>query len=82
MNGKKESNWSLIILCAMLIAKYEQTYLQKNSRTINDGGLVALCQEVDGVFSGFLIWHLCDSALPQGPNTSHFACALEITAFL
>jgi hypothetical protein len=36
----------------MLIAKYEHTYLQKSSRTINDGGLVALCQEVGGVFSG------------------------------
>jgi hypothetical protein len=29
MNGKTKSNRSLIILCAMLIAKYEQTYLQE-----------------------------------------------------
>jgi hypothetical protein len=36
----------------MLIAKYEPTNLQKISRTINDGGLVALCQEVGGVFNG------------------------------
>jgi hypothetical protein len=49
MNGKKKSNWSLITLCAMLIAKYEHTYLKKSSQTINDGGLVALCQEVGGV---------------------------------
>ena len=40
MNDKK-SNQSLIIFCAMLVAKYEQTYLQKSGRSINVGGIVS-----------------------------------------
>ena len=31
---------------SLLKVRTKLTYLQKNSRTINDGGLVALCQEV------------------------------------
>jgi hypothetical protein len=61
----------------MLIAKYEQTYLQKNSRTINDGGLVALCQEVGGVFSGLFgvsdSLRLCPPSRPK-----HLALRLPI----
>jgi hypothetical protein len=52
----------------MLIAKYEQTYLQKSSQTINDGGLVALCQEVGGVFSG--VSATLPSLKAQAPRTS------------
>ena len=56
----------------MLIAKYEQTYLQKNNRTINDGGIVS---GVGGVFSGLALWCLCETTtLPslkaQAPRTS------------
>jgi hypothetical protein len=54
----------------MLIAKYEQTYLQKSSRTINDGGLVALCQEVGSVFSGlFGVFATLRSLKAQAPRT-------------
>ena len=54
----------------MLIAKYEHTHLQK-SRTINDGGLVALCQEVGGVFSDlFGIYGTMPSLKAQAPRTS------------
>jgi hypothetical protein len=54
----------------MLIAKYEHTHLQK-SRTINDGGLVALCQEVGGVFSGlFGVSATLPSLKAQAPHTS------------
>jgi hypothetical protein len=55
----------------MLIAKYEETYLQKNSQTINDGGLVALCQEVGGIFSGlFGVSATLPSLKAQAPRTS------------
>ena len=61
----------------MLIAKYKQTYLQRNSRTINDGGLVALCQEVGGVFSGLFgvsdSLRLCPPSRPE-----HLALRLSI----
>ena len=67
----KKSKWSLIILCAMLIAKYEQTYLQKIAEP---SMMVALCQEVGGVFSGvFARLRLCPPCVCKSATSSIFS---------